>query len=242
MLQWGRNFIVAETRRSRDRVLLPLRASMGPQLYRCGNSPCASGTPRRSGCFNGAATLSLRKRGPRSRRSSGHTCFNGAATLSLRKQPPGAPTVLTDAMLQWGRNFIVAETMVGLGDDVTEALASMGPQLYRCGNTRHLRRSWGGSFRLQWGRNFIVAETLHVQMAQSTGMALLQWGRNFIVAETGRLQRTVWEPRHASMGPQLYRCGNPAWTTSSCSADPGFNGAATLSLRKQTCTLYGGTS
>ena len=83
---------------------------MGPQLYRCGNIPRA---------------LAPQGKGP---------TFNGAATLSLRKLAnPGMFWGIV-LILQWGRNFIVAET-VELKDNL-EAVTG-----------------------LQWGRNFIVAET-----------------------------------------------------------------------------------
>ena len=36
-LQWGRNFIVAEIKQSRKLSKGCKLASMGPQLYRCGN-------------------------------------------------------------------------------------------------------------------------------------------------------------------------------------------------------------
>ena len=37
-------------------------------------------------------------------------CFNGAATLQLRKRAMPRSTPLTQEPLQWGRNFAVAET------------------------------------------------------------------------------------------------------------------------------------
>ena len=133
--------------------------------------------------------------------------------------------------------------------------ASMGPQLYRCGNCHAPR--WPSTWRikLQWGRNFIVAETWCVPCTD-IGILLLQWGRNFIVAETRRgpaapaghkmasmgpqLYRCGNVPKHcllyslqtASMGPQLYRCGNPYIGSAGCRPSTSFNGAATLSLRK----------
>ena len=158
-LQWGRNFIVAETRYCDKWVPL---LEMG---------------------------------------------FNGAATLSLRKLAEMHQDLRGQSKLQWGRNFIVAETRYShdcYGDDCK---ASMGPQLYRCGNSnlRHtlaVLLTW-----LQWGRNFIVAETSWSLFCHIIGIRL-QWGRNFIVAETHTglpRQRPIG---HASMGPQLYRCGN----------------------------------
>ena len=182
-LQWGRNFIVAETRRLFFWLRQPVLASMGPQLYRCGNTVLAIGA-------------------------------------------------ISEAPLQWGRNFIVAETMQFDQKQRVHDPASMGPQLYRCGNdscsnNREFRRfvlQWGRNFivaemgrvyrfpsvrqmMLQWGRNFIVAEIFHPLLTYGNAI-WLQWGRNFIVAEMMRHQgRTVPLPE-ASMGPQLYRCGN----------------------------------
>ena len=60
-------------------------------------------------------------------------------------------------LLQWGRNFIVAE---------------MG-----CGGQRTKE-----DVLLQWGRNFIVAEMTPI-LSLATIVSPLQWGRNFIVAE-----------------------------------------------------------
>ena len=133
---------------------------MGPQLYRCGNVEHGGAIGFQYSRFNGAATLSLRKpyvgdvlvlgvmvasMGPQLYRCGNKILFNDPATSRFP--------------LQWGRNFIVAET-------------TLSP----C-------RTTPGSSQLQWGRNFIVAET------QGRGRAIpridvLQWGRNFIVAET----------------------------------------------------------
>ena len=282
-LQWGRNFIVAETGHLHELADRDVAASMGPQLYRCGNSPpqvvraarhrasmgpqlyrcgnlqsatwhctgrahasmgpqlyrcgntAGSGihragphrlqwgrnfivaetrqskkrNTRRQWRFNGAATLSLRKHtscGQTPRRQA--PCFNGAATLSLRKRLADSPRLRPTNWLQWGRNFIVAETR-------TENLmpwlcwdASMGPQLYRCGNTASACETSLARLALQWGRNFIVAET-HEAARKMLTHVRLQWGRNFIVAETRRAFAFV------AVGAV------------------GFNGAATLSLRKR---------
>ena len=164
------------------RPYLSWLASMGPQLYRCGNIGSDRLSREKCRCFNGAATLSLRKcttmqcmarwhgrfNGAATlslrKLSAGTACgprlsrFNGAATLSLRKQPARRPGHRRYNTLQWGRNFIVAETrVVGRTEDL-DTLASMGPQLYRCGN-----------------------------------------------CDTGQGRRLACP---ASMGPQLYRCGN----------------------------------
>ena len=86
-------------------------------------------------------------------------------------------------MLQWGRNFAVAETRMrrGMREDrdrfngaATLQLrkhirgtdkggagdpASMGPQLCSCGNRPGFFTFYSSSNSLQWGRNFAVAET-----------------------------------------------------------------------------------
>ena len=133
-LQWGRNFIVAEIHRHRDWNPIRSDASMGPQLYRCGNFYTSFSSQSRRASFNGAATLSLRKydpphltillsetasMGPQLYRCGNHhhSCrrsrtwhrFNGAATLSLRKWGRDFPELYDKYLLQWGRNFIVAE-------------------------------------------------------------------------------------------------------------------------------------
>ena len=67
------------------------------------------------GHFNGAATLSLRK--PYGRRQARPSVchFNGAATLSLRKYVVYVMSLGWEDPLQWGRNFIVAEMIWGQG-------------------------------------------------------------------------------------------------------------------------------
>ena len=84
---------------------------------------------------------------------------------------------------------------------------------------------------LQWGRNFIVAE-MAPGGAWRLSVSGLQWGCNFIVAEIiqGWTEREA--EYRASMGPQLYRCGNQDRAAGTLAGPGGFNGAATLSLRK----------
>ena len=232
-LQRGRNFIVAEMVDSLMPSSTQHLASMGPQLYRCGNHAPRPAYPWYSWCFNGAATLSLRKfgccwsgcirpyqasmgpqlyrcgnaylahvfaspskasMGPQLYRCGNRPClqshnahkprFNGAATLSLRKQAVSVPTQRNYVRLQWGRNFIVAETTSRRPEAPTgHKLASMGPQLYRCGNWDKSGEGYCYMCLLQWGRNFIVAET-GVTTGGVVSRTVLQWGRNFIVAET----------------------------------------------------------
>ena len=184
-LQWGRNFIVAEIRHAHGICTPAGNASMGPQLYRCRNMP---------------TTISHHDVRP--------LRFNGAATLSLRKLPPFFIICMELDTLQWGRNFIVAEIYQWLStyrwqwhsfngaatlslrklhflfiNKINHLIASMGPQLYRCGNL-----SAGAVLLYSLGR-------------ASMGPQLYRCGN--------RNRRSVWmRMKSASMGPQLYRCGN----------------------------------
>ena len=113
------------------------------------------------------------------------SCFNGAATLPLRKLVGllgiyggriklqwGRNFIVAEIdvikmrakmhnMLQWGRNFIVAEIPVQAKRYVQRHDASMGPQLYRCGNLNLEITGFDFEAMLQWGRNFIVAEMVY---------------------------------------------------------------------------------
>ena len=91
---------------------------------------------------------------------------------------------------------------------------------------------WGIVLMLQWGRNFIVAEIINRPNALRLGEGPLQWGRNFIVAEIGTAGRRAVSAPTASMGPQLYRCGNAPGYLEDSLKPYCFNGATTLSLWK----------
>ena len=187
LLQWGRNFIVAET--------YWYRHSLSPQYRR----------------FNGAATLSLRKLIAEGTMACIEPRFNGAATLSLRK--------LQEASGSGRRAYA----------------ASMGPQLYRCGNTDAGATPAVG-IKLQWGRNFIVAETVILQTITEARHPL-QWGRNFIVAETRRAPATCTPCQRLQWGRNFIVAETKRWRTAKSRRRKCFNGAATLSLRKLTPRL-----
>ena len=223
--------------------LLMDSASMGPQLYRCGNGNPALWDVhviwllQWGRNFIVAETSKIVCAG-----THGVICFNGAATLSLRKLelPFLVPSVAS--VLQWGRNFIVAETRIVIRRRAPSSCFNGAATLsLRKHVETYQRPPPGMTDWLQWGRNFIVAETrahtAHPRLIRSA--AMLQWGRNFIVAETPHrgVQPGRWRRVAASMGPQLYRCGNlkDREFAGIRHTSPGrccFNGAATLSLRK----------
>ena len=145
--------------RANDYDCVIVCASMGPQLYRCGNRW------NRYLCRFCVLEASM---GPQLYR-----CGNIS-------EPSG--NVMSLPSLQWGRNFIVAETQAKVKDCVDF------------------------SWKLQWGRNFIVAETVAVAPRHRTGL-----GFNGAATLSLRKPQSVdTHPRAlcAPMGPQLYRCGN----------------------------------
>ena len=111
-----------------------------------------------------------------------------------------------ELVLQWGRNLFVAECRRGHAQLVEVVLASMGPQLVRCGmeipddrGARLRVASMGPQLvrcgmitsslahrlacgQLQWGRNLFVAEWRDGHDGSMPRMRL-QWGRNLFVAE-----------------------------------------------------------
>ena len=183
MLQWGRNLFVAECDGSSSEPTASQRASMGPQLVRCGmgrrdRGPRGPGNRLQWGRNLFVAECPRWKPPMPENRS----CFNGAATCSLRNAVevvPDAPPVL---------------------------VASMGPQLVRCGMADAAEKS---TMRCS---GFNGAATCSLRNDTPTdkfaaNVLKLQWGRNLFVAECGSLV-------YGGKIPPI-----------------GFNGAATCSLR-----------
>ena len=230
-LQWGRNFIVAEMQ-----VLRAFPAS----IFHCFNGAAtlslrkcrmSQSTRPATSRFNGAATLSLRKSQVSGDADPRQTCFNGAATLSLRKFVRPASSFQRSWMLQWGRNFIVAEMCIRVQPPWLRLVRFNGAATLSLRKYPVNREIGTLICQLQWGRNFIVAEIWDASRPCYTG-GRLQWGRNFIVAEIFINSGGPDQLMTASMGPQLYRCGNTTFYLKAYAALPCFNGAATLSLRK----------
>ncbi len=188
-LQWGRNFIVAE-------ISIVLNVGKGRfALLQWGRN------------FIVAEMTVITNHDVRAEKG-----FNGAATLSLRKCEQNPCTIRQGNTLQWGRNFIVAEIQYITMPTKEEIHASMGPQLYRCGNRT-------------------IASLLISALAASMGPQLYRCGN---LKKRGGVN-VRW---FASMGPQLYRCGNAARLYPWDHTSRRFNGAATLSLRKFQMFLY----
>ena len=110
--------------------------------------------------------------------------------------------------------------------------ASMGPQLYRCGNAKVPLTLPTASFLLQWGRNFIVAEISRRARRRCSRMRCFNGAATLSLRKSVRAAFSRDKSQFASMGPQLYRCGNKETPGQARFNNYGFNGAATLSLRK----------
>ena len=137
-----------------------------------------------------------------------HTRFNGAATLALRKSCGAA------------------------GEHRGPGHASMGPQLYRCGNLRPYMAVQHAEYMLQWGQQLYRCGN-HSWASRARSIHLsLQWGRNFIVAEIllNLFWRCIVESCFNGVATLSLRKLEPP--DSPTSRRSGFNGAATLSLRK----------
>ena len=213
MLQWGRNFIVAEIVRKTATAFLWIAASMGPQLYRCGNVYSPAGLARTLMGLQWGRNFIVAEicLGIRSIMTA-ITMLQWGRNFIVAEMNGALDNITTDAMLQWGRNFIVAEIHTRGCTLSASVRASMGPQLYRCGNRRiapcvnpiaicfngaatlslrkftKLGNKNGNVYIvvLQWGRNFIVAEIRPACATSRCRSWSLQWGRNFIVAEMGK--------------------------------------------------------
>ena len=159
-LQWGRNFIVAEMRLRALRVRFSVQG------------------------FNGAATLSLRKSGMNAIARTLHEALQWGRNFIVAEIYQQKLQYALESELQWGRNFIVAEMYhIQYQGPTASVLASMGPQLYRCGNMRREKEIRHG----------------HLCFNGAATLSLRKYGIRY---------HTCANPAMASMGPQLYRCGN----------------------------------
>ena len=137
--------------------------------------------------------------------------FNGAATFQLRIAVDflsPVPKILP--ILQWSRNFSVADCWLKRSNGKFDMTPSMEPQLFSCGlQKRKTRQPLRQSF------SFNGAATFQLRIASGSGIV----SRDF----------------QPSMEPQLFSCGLLAITTHRQKVQKtAFNGAATFQLRIET--------
>ncbi len=229
LLQWGRSFYAAEIR-----VHLAAR----PQLR--GFNGAAAFTLRKCDCVPRRAATVLQLQWGRSfyaaeiwirdlLHAAACCCFNGAAAFTLRKYDLTDEQRLNLAVASMGPQLLRCGNSVAFHSTTPKKLASMGPQLLRCGNLNgHVDQIVKNT--LQWGRSFYAAE-IWKDCRLPHGFVQLQWGRSFYAAEI------CWRPS-PSCRNQLLQWGRsfyaaeiePLWSMhgkSNC-----FNGAAAFTLRK----------
>ena len=158
---------------------------MGPRFRKRGNVMLA-------GCAQTSLTASM---GPRFRKRGNELNWFYSAL----------PTVL----LQWGRAFGSAETLVDCLLLTPDLYASMGPRFRKRGNFAAFIAAAPPELQLQWGRAFGSAETLREVLPLAVAHESLQWGRAFGSAETGLGFLALLQPAPASMGPRFRKRGNP---------------------------------
>ena len=87
-------------------------------------------------CFNGATTLQLRKYPDRRNYYIIHNPgFNGATTLQLRKSLYRIDSTLQTINASMGPQLYSCGNCKTCYAKIGESFASMGPQLYSCGNS-----------------------------------------------------------------------------------------------------------
>ena len=226
---------------------------MGPRRCGRGKGFSTSRSGSRDPRFNGAATLWSRKAAGEEEDGVWHE-----ASMGPRRCGRGKIVIVSVAVpiswLQWGRDAVVAESLLFAGNDVhaprrlqwgrdavvaerryytktsrTRNTASMGPR--RCGRgkrsvqARHPRGHW-----LQWGRDAVVAESaardLAVVDVRGFNGAATLWSRKAGPRAAQRRRRKCFNGAATLWSRKDRDVTGEEWLTNS------FNGAATLWSRK----------
>ena len=204
-LQWSRNFSVADCRRY-DEKWIP-----------------------RGDYFNGAATFQLRIATPVSFVKGELANFNGAATFQLRIAIEINGSGNDIYLLQWSRNFSVADCTnhclhlwliphhfngaatfqlrIAFNSESISSFnsTSMEPQLFSCGLLSAVDIMWSVSL-LQWSRNFSVADCFRPRIFGSSRLPTSMEPQLFSCG----LRSKIWTSKGrclTSMEPQLFSCG-----------------------------------
>ena len=139
--------------------------------------------------------------------SPGHAGFNGATTLQLWKLKFFGFFRVLSSWLQWGHNFTVVEISIKRGGSFRWTFASMGPQLYSCGNdtteydSNMSDLSFNGATTLQLWKCGYGTYITTVSKSFNGATTLQLW-------KSHAVRKQVFIILDASMGPQLYSCGN----------------------------------
>src|SRR5579875_838899 len=205
----GPHVFACGNRESSDGFHAGGRASMGPHVFACGNpwhtwmrpSPRslqwgrtflrAEMAPLIEGCgaaqqrFNGAARFCVRKSQLTTPSRSTSTGFNGAARFCVRKSYDMSDGGGAYRQLQWGRTFLRAEISLRAAHLENDAMASMGPHVFACGNGESTCLIESEEACFNGAARFCVRKYGSAHPGFFT-VVVLQWGRTFLRAEISR--------------------------------------------------------
>ena len=132
-LQWGRNLFVAEWVNAWAALVEKRWLQWGRNLFVAECTTLTLTDPPYGMLQWGRNLFVAECSSPAGPTRRGSRRFNGAATCSLRNDPILPGYLGPPPVLQWGRNLFVAECVAGGKKPTGPGVASMGPQLVRCG-------------------------------------------------------------------------------------------------------------
>ena len=162
VLQWGHVFSDVETKKRAAPSHRGRHASMGPRLFRRGN------TTKINKILNMTAG------------------FNGATSFQTWKHNEAVKTVKFSARLQWGHVFSDVETGLS-GVNVLATFWLQWGHVFSDVETNHGNINVKTGVRLQWGHVFSDVET-RIEAGMTVFDVLLQWGHVFSDVETALLR------------------------------------------------------
>ena len=183
---------------------------MGPQLCSCGNEMCKAVDVGRDTASMGPQLCSCGNVGGRGRGGYAAQCFNGAATLQLRKLI--AQHLLDNVVMlaSMGPQLCSCGNEPTCHKYVARPPASMGPQLCSCGNRRCML-GIRAVMHASMGPQLCSCGNLTTIKVAAPLRLTCQAGFNGAATLQLRKHERTWKilvSRLASMGPQLCSCGN----------------------------------
>ena len=179
---------------------------MEPQLFSCGLVDDSVYQWDTLMSFNGAATFQLRiddfsgRSSPRTWASMEPQLFSCGLSICILW------IIWYAIMLQWSRNFSVADCHLSFLNETRDEYASMEPQLFSCG-LMEIRPKRVYSLHCFNGAATFQLRIVVKHKKEYFRLCQLQWSRNFSVADCGIELKMGDALYSASMEPQLFSCG-----------------------------------
>ena len=201
-LQWGHVFSDVEIAMRTSVNNGAGGASMGPRLFRRGNVPARDSALPRAVCFNGATSFQTWKYPAQVFPERIPPMLQWGHVFSDVEMGPCRERRAPDEPLQWGHVFSDVEIQPAISDGESQCVASMGPRLFRRGNSicsidvlSVIMLQWGHVFsdveisetsaRIETGSGFNGATSFQTWKFRSANLhiplffAVLQWGHVF---------------------------------------------------------------